>query len=49
LSQGVEQIASEDDPLPLPPRKAFAHEMIYPAFQCCDTKSGATDLPTFGN
>ena len=31
LSQGVEQIASEDDPLPLPPRKAFAYEMIYPA------------------
>ena len=28
----VEQIASEDDPLPLPPRKAFAYEMINPAF-----------------
>ena len=43
----VEQIASEDEPLPLPPRKAFAYEMIYPAFHrisCCDTKSSAADL-----
>jgi hypothetical protein len=52
LSQGVEQIASEDDPLPLPPRKAFAHEMIYAVFHrisCCATKSGAADLRIFGN
>jgi hypothetical protein len=52
LSQGVEQVAGKDDPLALPPRKAFAYEMIDPAFHrisCCDTKSGAADLRTFGN
>src|SRR3954468_21292577 len=46
-SQGVEQIASEDDPLPLPPRKAFAYKMIDPALHRlsgCDPKSGAADL-----
>src|SRR6185295_18523749 len=52
LSQRVEQIASEDDPLPLPPRKAFAYEMIYPAFHrisCCAPKSGAADFRISGN
>ena len=36
----------------LPPRKAFAYEMIYPAFHrisCCDTKSSAADLRISGN
>src|SRR6185369_6604880 len=52
LSQRVVQIASEDDPLPLPSCKTFADEMIYPAFHrisCCDTKSSAANLRTSAN